>query len=555
MWVFDTVGGKWYQAPVCNPYFFPSGTSYHPPQQPTKQPTTKPLIGVADYTLPVSNVRLTQQPTQQRTTKLPIGVADYTLPASNVRWLPNADVPKIEIKLGILDNKAQYDFWMTPSSLTHNFLTRNFLTRNFVLAGTNIDPFLHAPIDPVTKDAISAFTNPLCFPAAYLLACARVSKANELDMTRKDNKQDITTRLVTCCGELMAREVLPELCLPQAEAGQQLVSLVFHLCHMTQITALTTITSVAWVKERTTAPVYVDPNADPKIIKTLGGRFFDNKDILPADWPWINAPHLADRDDGSVDTSKITPTLAMSILVWLAEHIHSSLEMIPLVLIVSTHVALAKRGACTDGFLYKICDGVMSDLNKTISLSPHVIKAIFHAYGTYINQHNTKSLFLRWENMIPPTALRLRLTMQQMRGEGLTTINVIVKAMRLYSDFDWARIAHVFPDEIIAATRALRVIDNNPYHGYAPDVRFVRSTLYKNVSYVAKELLIKINGEGALSQYRGWPHAPKYQAVLDRMVLDYMNHKTKSMTSDSTDEDKIKADDLMHVANEILNLE
>lgn len=48
---------------------------------------------------------------------------------------------------------------------------------------------------------------------------------------------------------------------------------------------------------------------------------------------------------------------------------------------------------------------------------------------------------------------------------------------------------------------ALRAVGDNFYYGFKRDLGAARSTQYKILGYVARELLIKINGEITLRRY------------------------------------------------------
>lgn len=55
------------------------------------------------------------------------------------------------------------------------------------------------------------------------------------------------------------------------------------------------------------------------------------------------------------------------------------------------------------------------------------------------------------------------------------------------------------------------------------------STKYKNLTYVAKELLIKVNGEASLRTYSGWTRRARFQAIVDELIAKYEQARTKSV--------------------------
>lgn len=114
-------------------------------------------------------------------------------------------------------------------------------------------------------------------------------------------------------------------------------------------------------------------------------------------------------------------------------------------------------------------------------------------------------------------------------NSGITALIVIGRAIKIFDDFDWGRIVQIFQQEWASVEVAMNDVGNNKWYGFKHNLGRVASTRYKNVAYVAKELLIKVNGEASLRSYDGWTRRAKYQAVLDTMIADYKNEKTESV--------------------------
>jgi hypothetical protein len=107
----------------------------------------------------------------------------------------------------------------------------------------------------------------------------------------------------------------------------------------------------------------------------------------------------------------------------------------------------------------------------------------------------------------------------------LTTIVIIKKALELHHDFPWARIAEMWPAQVNAATQAYTLIENQPFFGYSGDLGDVKSTNYKDLAYVRKELLTKMDGAGSLGGYGGWKSAPRNKTIIATMIADYISVK------------------------------
>lgn len=158
-----------------------------------------------------------------------------------------------------------------------------------------------------------------------------------------------------------------------------------------------------------------------------------------------------------------------------------------------------------------------------------------------INDENIADVFIRWTALIGQKSLRLALTIQQAAGTGLTTLIVIGNAIKSYPDFDWAQVRLHFPQEWNNFTRAVQVVNNNPYYGYRKDLGVVKSTLYKNLSYIAKELLIKVGGQQSLTQYAEFPVRIPDKAGFDVLISDYeAAHAGQAYTQEQIAEQELR---------------
>lgn len=82
------------------------------------------------------------------------------------------------------------------------------------------------------------------------------------------------------------------------------------------------------------------------------------------------------------------------------------------------------------------------------------------------------------------------------------------------------------PGVLEAFARARVVVAGNPYYGFNNDLGQARSTLYKALIYVGRELLIKLDGQRSLRSYRGiGNNTPiKNKAQIDEIIADYIDH-------------------------------
>lgn len=212
----------------------------------------------------------------------------------------------------------------------------------------------------------------------------------------------------------------------------------------------------------------------------------------------------------------------MDYLIWLAYNLPHGQFMSPIVLLVSTYVGIAKRGTMSDHFLEKVTTGIRDDLGVDVELDCNMVKYTYVNFGKHVNAHNAAEVFNRWLEDIPEHALRLRLSLQQVTGSGLTAYIVIGRGMRRYPDFPWDRLNVVTEGEVDRYIQALATVNGNLYYGFNRDLGAARSTLYSSVAYVAKELLIRISGETSLTKYQGWLKRPKNPVAVQRLIDAYV---------------------------------
>lgn len=147
--------------------------------------------------------------------------------------------------------------------------------------------------------------------------------------------------------------------------------------------------------------------------------------------------------------------------------------------------------------------------------------AFYRHFGNNINDTNISDIFDRWNALIGEKCLRLNLTITRASESGLTSYLVIGQAIRTYNDFDWARIAMLYPAEWQNYCAAVEAVGNNPFYGYRKNLGVVRSTKYKSIAYVAKQLLIIVGGQSSLRFYQGWATRVPDKEAVDIMITQY----------------------------------
>ncbi len=226
--------------------------------------------------------------------------------------------------------------------------------------------------------------------------------------------------------------------------------------------------------------------------------------------------NLIPRDDPAVLFGEVVNRIRLDV---------DSRPMItPLAAYTCAVTAMAKKGMVSQHCLDKIIDGVKSDLGRQIALSTELIRRYHDRFPITLTRENVARRMKAIEDIIPEENMRLKIIIRQAALSGLTCITTIKKAMDTRPDFPWARVCALFPGEAQAATEAFRVIGDNPYYGFTSTMEGVASIRYKNLAYVAKEVLIRYLGESDLKNYAGFPRTPMYPdrvaAIFDAYRAD-----------------------------------
>nr|QPL15389.1 nucleoprotein [Neuropteran chu-related virus OKIAV150] len=218
-----------------------------------------------------------------------------------------------------------------------------------------------------------------------------------------------------------------------------------------------------------------------------------------------------------------TMTYETAIRILYKMYLKTTRFFVPDGLALITHgiVAICKRGNVTTGFIDKVTNGIQNELNVVLNLRPEAISIFWNNYGQYINDNNIQVILQHWERLLPHIAIRLIQTVQQASGGGLTVFNTVGKAIMTYQDFPWAQIEQLYPEEFARFIQAVGFVNGNQYFGFRRDLGPARSTLFKSLGYVAKELLVKIGGMNSLNSYLGWPRNVPEKGLVDQIIATY----------------------------------
>lgn len=187
-----------------------------------------------------------------------------------------------------------------------------------------------------------------------------------------------------------------------------------------------------------------------------------------------------------------------------------------------------KRRQVSEGFYRNIVTGVRNDLGKHITIRPASIRLIYNKFDRSINRHNIRVVLNHWNELLrllPEEALRLSLTIQQCANTGLTALIITGKAILSYLNFKLDIISELYRAEWATFEQAVRTVNGDPYSVFERNLDPVKSTGYKNLSWVPKEILIRIGGAGTLAYYAGWTPRARKQGTIDQLIVQYeANH-------------------------------
>lgn len=202
-------------------------------------------------------------------------------------------------------------------------------------------------------------------------------------------------------------------------------------------------------------------------------------------------------------------------------------------------VAISKHGEITREKGRKIFRELSRAMDKEYDFDEEIFTQCWRVAGPRVNAQNASATIQALTGFIGngPEVLRLRLTLQQSEQSGLTSIVLIRRALIGHPKFAWAKLAQLFPTEATAVTAAFEQIGNNPYYGYSANLNNARATKYQNITWVCKTLLIDLDGDTTLRNYRGFKGSPAHQDIVRQMISLYTARYNEGFMNNPSDGD------------------
>lgn len=193
-----------------------------------------------------------------------------------------------------------------------------------------------------------------------------------------------------------------------------------------------------------------------------------------------------------------------------------------LFIITNLIIAICKQGTISGQFIEKVRTALKQDLGSDITITTSLVGGIWGAYGQYITDKNVGPLMNHFLNNIMAEAVRLRVTIDQAKYQGLTMFQTIGRAMLKYPNLAWHMLENIIPQEFINYKTALTAVGDNPYYGYSTSLELVKAANFRNLGYLAKELLVKLNNEGHLNYNKVFEASPDKARIIDKVVARYI---------------------------------
>lgn len=378
----------------------------------------------------------------------------------------------------ITNTHDEYHNYLDSRLAFARILQDDKLTRDFSMYAAGLEPF--------SKTNVESFA----FAAAFAYGIGKAI------IDYDPNNTDITKQWVAAVGEALAPALPATSQLPTNEARKKFVRIVKTLL------------------SNATASTHAGIN---------------NLNVLENYWPEIDLSHPPERYNPIGDESwkhvQLTPEEAAVILSLLGRHIANNRPNLDVEMLLTTTIAVVKKGSSTNDFIVKIKKGLNDEMNINVNIDPAYIQAVSAAYSGRITSSIAKKVIEDWLNWTPEPKLRLRLTFQQAKDEGLTGFMTVRDAILKVPTFPWGRLASIpgYQGQMNAFCVARDLIGNDRYYGYNRDIGKAGIRNYHDLATACKIILVRAVGEAPLANARCWKSNIASQDQVQRLIDKYLD--------------------------------
>lgn len=238
-----------------------------------------------------------------------------------------------------------------------------------------------------------------------------------------------------------------------------------------------------------------------------------------------NAPCGADIWDQQLATWRPRVTLAgklrfLHLMAFMLQE-HRAKE-VAVGAIILTLVSFSVRGNMSAAKVTR----VVAELTPTMpyageALTAGDIQLTWTNFGQYVDDSVMPAIIRRWLTYIPQHALRVRVVLAQAAGSGLTSLDVIARAIHENPAFPWILVQRMYPDQWDNAGLAMRRVGNNPYYGFRHNLEHVRANQFRHLAAFCGRLLIAL-GDESLGRYQGFQNDRLRVDVWNKLIASYV---------------------------------
>lgn len=205
-------------------------------------------------------------------------------------------------------------------------------------------------------------------------------------------------------------------------------------------------------------------------------------------------------------------------------------------------VSASKQGNISPAKLNKIVGSLGASGQLYTQIDSKRINTIGIIFQSYYNENCLKFLYKVWLDKIDDISSSLRTVLVQAKGQGLTTLKIIVEVLKEYPDFPWHRLLRVVSrSEFTAVERAIEACRGRPFAGFdARTMELYGVKHYRNIGYICKKILIVVAGEESYTDYRGLPATHRYDLKINDVINEYKASTEPTLINDG-DEEKDEA--------------
>lgn len=112
--------------------------------------------------------------------------------------------------------------------------------------------------------------------------------------------------------------------------------------------------------------------------------------------------------------------------------------------------------------------------------------------------------------------------MDNIMADAIRLRVTIGRTMLKYPNLSWHLLEKIIPQEFINYKAAIVAVGGNAYYGYSESLDLVKAANFRNLGYLAKELLVKLNNEGHLNYNKVFEKGPDKARIIDKVVARYI---------------------------------